>query len=144
MIYHSFGGSGKMKQPTETVVAIALVRSGDSFLVGKRGHAGPLPGCDEFPGGKCQAGETPEECVIRECREETGLDIIIIRRRSEVSHDYPHGRLRLVFFDCTTDDQRDPRRPFHWVPRAELAKLHFPEANQDILASLLANRLPAP
>ncbi len=121
----------------ETPIAIAVVRRGNLFLVGERGPAGPLPGHAEFSGGKCLPAETAEECVVREVREETGLEVKVLRLRREVRHDYPHGRLRLLFFDCAPITEAEPASPFRWVRREDLARLSFPEANRAVIAELL-------
>src|SRR5262245_9522894 len=109
-----------LTQEKQTLVAIALVRRGDCWLVGERATGQALAGCAEFPGGKCLLDETPEACAERECREETGLEVTVLRRRREVEHEYPHGRLRLVFCDCELRGEEPPRPPFRWVPREEL------------------------
>lgn len=132
-----------MNQPAgapvaEVAVAIGLVRRGDCFLVGQRQTGMVLAGCAEFPGGKCLPGETLEECVVRECREETGLDVVVLGRRREVTHGYPHGRLHLTFFDCEPRGAAEPKSPFCWVPRQQLADLPFPEANQAVVAELVS------
>ena len=124
-------------QKNEILVAIALVRRGDCWLVGERTANQALAGCAEFPGGKCLPGETPEECAQRECHEETGLEVTVLRRRREVEHEYPHGRLRLVFCDCELKGEEPPRPPFRWAPRSELATLRFPEANAGVLSELM-------
>ena len=56
-----------------TLVAIAVVEHDGCFLVGVRPEGKPLAGFAEFPGGKVDHGETPEQAAIRECREESGL-----------------------------------------------------------------------
>jgi len=126
--------ASQMRQ--ETAVAIGIVRRGDDFLVGVRTHE-PLAGLAEFPGGKCAPGESPERCVLREVREETGLDVVVVGKRGEATHDFPHGRVRLSFFDCEAAESREPLLPFRWVPRAQLAELRFPGANAEIIAALV-------
>ena len=121
---------------TETSIAIALVRHGDCYLVGERGPGGPLAGLAEFPGGKRLPNESLEECAVRECREETGLAIRVDRRRCEVVHDYPHGRVRLTFFDCSLTTGATPAGGFRWVPARRLAELDFPEANKRVIEEL--------
>jgi len=136
-------GDASKKRPDEDreeiAVAIGVVRRGDELLVGIRDADAPLAGLAEFPGGKCLAGETPERCVIREVREETGLDVVVVRLRQEVRHAYGHGRLRLSFFDCEAIAGQEPRPPFRWTARRKLAELRFPEANAGIIAALLAD-----
>jgi 8-oxo-dGTP diphosphatase len=124
--------------PVETRVAVAVVRRGELFLVGRRAEGQALAGYAEFPGGKCRAGETPVDCAVRECQEETGLLVRVLGVRREILHDYPHGRLWLTFLDCVSGDATPPRPPFRWVTREQLVELRFPPANADVLAALLA------
>lgn len=123
-------------------IAIGLIWKDGRLVVGKRGPDCPLAGYDEFPGGKCDDGETPEAAVVREIREETGLDVRIRGLRLRTSHDYQHGSLELHFFDCecADDNPNEPALlpPFRWVDLAEVLTLQFPEANAELL-KLLAN-----
>jgi mutator protein MutT len=126
-----------------TPVAIALVRHNGCYLVGRRGPDGPLADYHEFPGGKCRPGESPEACAVRECREETGLDIEVIRLRHAIEHTYSYGRVRLHFFDCRIRSDSNPAQAsagFAWVPVHELGQCHFPEPNWAVLAELAAEK----
>jgi mutator protein MutT len=123
-----------------TPVAIAIVLHDGCYLVGRRGPDGPLAGYSEFPGGKCAAGETAAECAVRECLEETGLRVGVVRLRREVVHTYSYGPVHLHFFDCRLLAGTDPHRvqpAFQWVPRAKLAELRFPEPNRQLLDELI-------
>ena len=117
---------------------MAVVEHGGQFLVGLRPAGKPLAGLSEFPGGKVHSGETPAEAAERECREETGLNIVVGDPYPIVEHDYPHGRLTLHFFRCAAEPIGDaiPNQPFRWVGREELARLGFPEANRALLEAL--------
>jgi 8-oxo-dGTP diphosphatase len=120
-------------------VGIAIVEHQGQFLVGVRGADGPLPGTAEFPGGKCAPEECPETCAVRECREETGLDVETVRLLDYREHSYPHGRVELHFWLCEpTPGQITavPQHGFRWVPRGELAGMNFPEANQTVVKAL--------
>jgi 8-oxo-dGTP diphosphatase len=124
-----------------TPVAIALVRHGDCFLVGRRAPGRPLAGFYEFPGGKCHPGEPPEACVVRECREETGLRIEAISLRRQVVHRYPYGTVHLHFFDCRLERGANTEpllNSFEWVPKARLPDLQFPDPNMPLIAELVA------
>ena len=122
-----------------TRVAIAVVEDAGRFLVGWRAPGASLAGLAEFPGGKVHPGESPEQAVTRECREETGLEIQVGRAYPVVGHEYPQGRLELHFFHCsvaTGSTNVAPTPPFRWVETAELSQLHFPEANRAVLKLL--------
>ncbi|MDG3004413.1 (deoxy)nucleoside triphosphate pyrophosphohydrolase [Paludisphaera mucosa] len=120
---------------------IGVIRRGDRFLIRRRPPGTVYAGYWEFPGGKVEPGETPEQATVRECLEETGLAVVATRLRSVVEHAYPHGRVRLHFFDCTPADPVAEPAPEHaciWVPAKGLAGYRFPEANDAILAQLVA------
>jgi mutator protein MutT len=98
-----------------------------------------MPGLWEFPGGKCEQGETPAMAAARECREEAGIEVIVDRLRMAITHHYPHGLVDLHYFDCDLDDvNAEPASGsgFSWVNVTQLAGLTFPEANERILAEL--------
>ncbi len=125
-----------------TRVAIAVVESAGRVLVGVRTAGSPLAGKSEFPGGKCEADETPRSCVVRECREETGLVVVPREHLVTVTHEYDHGMVELHFWKCALapdlPDETEPQPPFRWVNHKELADLDFPEANQEVLDILTA------
>lgn len=125
--------------PNVTRVAVAVVESGGAYLVGVRGPDGPLPGDHEFPGGKLNHGESPAEGAVRECLEETGLNVVARETLYECTHDYPHGRVELTFLLCTPLEQGRPPAlgRFEWHTAADLAELRFPEANAPVLARIL-------
>jgi mutator protein MutT len=134
--------SGELPIP----VGIGLINRDGSYLIRKRPPlpGSPMPGLWEFPGGKCEPGETPADAAIRECREETGILVAIVRLRDSREHRYSHGHVQLNYFDCRPlDDQAEPTGGFVWVPATELLDREFPEANGPILREL-ANEAASP
>jgi mutator protein MutT len=120
-------------------VGIGLIRRRDQFLVRQRPAGTVYAGYWEFPGGKCEPGETPEETTARECLEETGLHVVVGLLRRVVDHEYPHGLVRLFFYDCEPADHGTDEvihSGCRWVRAAELLTLRFPEANEAILKEL--------
>src|SRR3954453_12590037 len=85
-------------------VGIALVGRDGRYLIRQRPPGAAMPGVWEFPGGKCEPGETPEQATVRECREETGLAILPGRLRTRLAYRSPHAWVELFYFDCTTAD----------------------------------------
>ena len=122
-----------------TDVGIGLIRRGGDFLVRRRPEGTVYAGYWEFPGGKCEPGETPAQTTARECQEETGLEVVVGRLRRVIEHSYPHGLVRLFFFDCVpVDPAAEPAADSgsRWVPAIQLLSLRFPEANEPLLEEL--------
>ena len=118
-------------------VAVAVVECDDRFLIGQRPQGTTLAGFWEFPGGKVRSGETAADAAVRECREETGINIEILGSFGERSHAYDFGRVHLQFFASRPlDASRHPLPPFRWVERRELIHYEFPPANADVLKIL--------
>jgi len=131
-------------------VAIAVLYHKEKFLVGQRDPNDFLAGLWEFPGGKIKPGEVASEAAIRECKEETGLDVVVIGVCSEVAHNYQlqtqraersdarGPELSLSFFACRALDPTQPvTPPFCWIPATRLPALDFPAANRSLLEQLL-------
>lgn len=123
---------------TTIVVTAAVVERSGSFLVTRRLKGTHLAGTWEFPGGKCEAGETLEACLMREMREELAVGCTVGEEIFSVSHDYDDRRIQLHFFACTLDGDPVPQlgQAMQWVPRAELASLEFPPADDELIRLL--------
>ena len=120
-------------------MGLGLVRRGHAFLVRQRPEGTVYAGYWEFPGGKCDPGESPAQATARECFEEIGLRVVVGELRWVTTHHYPHGLVELFFYDCSTEDPgAEPAEGsgFQWVPAARLGSLRFPEANEAVLEEL--------
>jgi len=123
-------------------IAIAVVEHEGQVLIGRRAADVELGGLWEFPGGKIGADETAEQAAVRECREETGLEVEVVSLDSTVDHHYDRpGReplaVRLHFFLCRPrPGQLAPLAPFRWVETGDLENYPFPEANRAIVEKL--------
>jgi mutator protein MutT len=123
-------------------IGIAIVEHDGCYLVGTRGPDSPLPGYAEFPGGKCELGETAEACAIRETQEETGLAVEVGRLMLRREYAYPHATVDLHFFLCHPLDVasiRESHQGFRWVPAQKLSSLSFPEANEPVVQLLCSH-----
>ena len=122
---------------TPIPIGIAVVQRGDEFLIGQRPEGAALAGLWEFPGGKVENGETPEQTAARECLEEAGIAIEVQSRYPDSVQLYDHGRVRLYFFACRPIlPEQEPHIPFRWVPREQLSQFPFPEGNRKLLQIL--------
>ena len=121
-------------------IAVAVVISGSRVLVGRRrGDAADAPGQDEFPGGKVEAGESPELAAARECFEESGVAVIVGPRIDLILAHSSRGPIEIHFHRAAPVDAGAlPRPPFAWLPIGDLARCHFPSANTDVVGRLLA------
>jgi mutator protein MutT len=120
------------------VVAAAVIRRGENYFVTRRQAGVHLEGFWEFPGGKCDPGETLPDCLRREIREELDADVVVRHELLAVSHAYPDREVELRFFDCELIG--DPRpmlgQEMRWVAREDLVALPFPPADAELLALL--------
>ena len=126
--------------PAAKQIGIAIVEYRGRYLVGVRGPDGPLPGFAEFPGGKCLAEESPADCAVRECFEESGLMVVTESLLQRLPYEYPHGKVDLHFYLChpaAAESVRERHHNFRWVERAELKTMEFPAANADVVKQLV-------
>lgn len=122
-----------------TRVGIGLIGREGRYLIRRRRPGQVMAGVWEFPGGKCEPGESPESAAGRECREEVGLVVEVGRLRARFVHEYPHGVVELSYYDCrTTDPTAEPAEGsgFRWVAAADLPGYTFPGANEPVVAEL--------
>ena len=83
-------------------VAAAVVWDGPRLLMTQRAAGGALGLQWEFPGGKIEPGESPEQAIVREVREELGVDVEAIELMAQETHLYPHGLQVVLSFVRTT------------------------------------------
>lgn len=120
-------------------VSAALIFRAGKLLITQRHQHSHLGGLWEFPGGKREAGETYEQCLIREIREELGVEISVGELFEEISHDYPEKSVRLKFFICkliSGEPQPLDCAAVKWITAAELDAHKFPAADQQLLENL--------
>jgi mutator protein MutT len=124
-------------------VAAAVIREGGRYLITQRAEGSHLAGLWEFPGGKRKPGESLEECLKRELREELGVEIEVGERLDTVTWPYPERTVVLHFFSCalaggTIAPQEG--QAVCWVPPEEFSRYSFPPADATLVARLQADR----
>jgi 8-oxo-dGTP diphosphatase len=124
---------------TTIVVTAAVVERDGRFLVTRRQKGVHLEGYWEFPGGKCDAGETHAACLARELREELDAAARIDDEIFTTTHAYPDRRVELHFLRCELEGEPRPQlgQEMRWVPREELATLEFPPADAELIRLLI-------
>ncbi len=118
----------------------AIIRNGDRYLVGQRPTNKSQGGLGEFMGGKIEPGETPEQALARECREELDLEIENEHIIDSVVHEYPEKTIRLTLISCSPKSGSIPKALEHqqiqWVTVEEMANMPFCPADRDLLPVL--------
>jgi len=120
-------------------VSAALIFRDGKLLITQRHTESHLGGLWEFPGGKREAGETFEQCLVREIREELGVEISVGELFEEISHDYSEKSVHLKFFLCkllSGEPQPLDCAAVKWVEKPELAAHEFPAADARLLEKL--------
>lgn len=125
------------------VVAAVIERDG-RILVTRRPAGTHLAGLWEFPGGKPAPGESPEEALVREIREELGARATVGGVLETVDWTYPDKRVRIVFFRCGLEGEPRPLegQEMRWVAPDDLTALEFPAADSTLVARLAGGGAP--
>ncbi len=131
--------------PTYPLVAGVIYKAG-KILIRRRPPQGLLGGLWEFPGGKIKDGESPEAALIREIREEVGIEVSIETELTRLKHAYTHFKINLTCFICHYQSGTpEPKTATaqRWVKPDELTQYAFPKANQKILPLLITGVIKA-
>jgi 8-oxo-dGTP diphosphatase len=124
------------------VVACALVDSDGRVLVARRPEGKQFAGLWEFPGGKIETGETPEASLIRELKEELGIDTqsACLAPLSFVSHAYDDFHLLMLLYVCRKwqgSAQPLDAAALKWVRPRDLRNLDMPPADAPLISPLI-------
>lgn len=119
-------------------VAIAILIHRGKILVGWREEQQHQGGKHEFPGGKVEQGETPEEACRREIYEEVGIGLKDWHQFDYIHHEYDDIIVNLHLFHSYVPDEllNLIHQPWAWYTREQLLHLNFPKANKDIIKRL--------
>jgi 8-oxo-dGTP diphosphatase len=120
-------------------VAAGLIFRNGKLLITQRHSGVHLGGLWEFPGGKREAGESFEECLARELREELGVEVQVGGLVEAITHHYPNKSVLLRFYRCTLtsgEPQALDCAAVKWVSAPELPAHDFPAADERLLGHL--------
>ena len=129
--------------PLLLVAACVLLDGEGRILIAKRPEGRSLAGLWEFPGGKVEAGESPEHALVRELAEELGIDISAadLLPLTFASHAYPDFHLLMPLFLCRRwrgEAKPHEGQELRWVKPAELVAYAMPPADEPLKAALPA------
>jgi 8-oxo-dGTP diphosphatase len=120
----------------------AVIRDGGRVLMAQRPEGKVQAGLWEFPGGKIEPGETPEDALARECREELALEIGNPSVLRSVVHRYPEKTVRLLLVECSVRPGSVPvpqeGQSVAWVRPSDLDRLPVCPADKELLPFVFA------
>ena len=120
------------------IVAAAVIERGGAVLVTRRLQGTHLEGLWEFPGGKCEPGESLHDCLIREIDEELAARVTPGETMLVTRHEYPEKIVELHFIACELHGEPVPQQgqEMQWIERARIDTLAFPDADAALIARL--------
>ncbi|HHT0591705.1 TPA: 8-oxo-dGTP diphosphatase MutT [Legionella anisa] len=120
-----------------SVAVAVIIDEQQRILITQRPFHLPHGGCWEFPGGKLEVNESPESALIREIKEEIGIEVQHYKLLGEVKHQYSDKSVKLIIF-VVSQYIGEPlclegQLAMKWVYQHELISEHFPEANREVI-----------
>lgn len=128
-----------MEKDGITEVVAALIWRGERFMICRRPAHKARGLLWEFVGGKVEAGESREQALIRECKEELAVTITVENVFTEVTHRYPDITVHLTLFHAFIaegEPQKLEHSEIRWITPGEIPKYDFCPADEDILKKL--------
>jgi len=126
-------------------VTAALILRDNEVLIGQRRADQPMALLWEFPGGKIEPGETPQQALARELREELGIQAVIGAPVTRIRHNYRHGgAVDLQFFvvrEFTGELDNQIYQQIRWVRLQDLPSYDFLAADRGLVKDLAAGKL---
>ncbi len=124
---------------TLDVVCTIITDEDERFLVCRRPLGKSRGGLWEFVGGKVEVGETPENAVVRECREELDIAVEVVERVASTTHEYPDVTVNLTMFRAKLTSGT-PRLLEHsemkWIRLSECDTVEFCPADRELISML--------
>ncbi len=126
-----------------THVVAALIWENDRFMICQRPSHKTRAMQWEFVGGKVEKGESKEEALIRECREELNITVKVGDMFMEIDHEYPDISVHLTLFNAEIADgvpEMLEHNDIRWITPKEISEYEFCPADKDILSKIIAER----
>ena len=123
-----------------TEVVAALIWKGSKFMICRRPAHKARGLLWKFAGGKVEAGETKEQALIRECREELAVNVSVGEVFMEVLHDYPELTVHWTLFNATISEgepQKLEHNDIRWISPSEISDYEFCPADEEILKEIV-------
>lgn len=137
--------SGARPGPALRFVAAALIVRDGEVLIGQRRADQPMALLWEFPGGKIEPGESPQQALARELKEELGIEAVVGAAVTRIRHNYRHGgAVDLQFFvvrEFTGELDNQIYEQIRWVKLKELGGYEFLAADRGLVKDLAAGKL---
>ena len=119
-------------------VVAAIIRKGDRIFATQRGY-GDWKDWWEFPGGKMEAGESPQEALVREIKEELSTDIRIDKFLCTINYDYPQFHLTMHCYICSLLSEAlhlNEHEAAKWLSVSEFGSVRWLPADEDLLVQI--------
>ena len=132
-----------LNRKSMTEVVAALIWDNDKFMICQRPEHKARGLLWEFVGGKVESGETKEQALIRECREELNILLSVGDVFMEVIHEYPDIMVHLTLFNATIaegEPQKLEHNDIQWITPIEIPNYEFCPADEKILDKIIKER----
>lgn len=129
-----------LKNSVSVHVVVALILEGDKVLIALRPDHLHKGGYWEFPGGKVDKGEQPQDALVREIKEELAMTVLESEPLFQIYHDYPEKSVVLDIWEVSAFEGEatgNEGQQIRWVNISELDQYQFPEANAAIIKHLV-------
>jgi 8-oxo-dGTP diphosphatase len=119
-------------------VVAAIIRKENHVFATQRGY-GDYKDWWEFPGGKVESGETPEDALVREIKEELASDILVEKYLTTVEHDYPEFHLSMACYWCSVKSGKLTlleHEAARWLPLDDLRQVNWLPADVKVVEAI--------
>ena len=123
----------------KTVKVVAAIICKENYIFATQRGYGDYKDWWEFPGGKVEPGETPEEALVREIKEELASDILVEKYLTTVEHDYPEFHLSMACYWCSVKSGKLTlleHEAARWLPLDDLRQVNWLPADVKVVEAI--------